>query len=168
MPTLEESYGAFPGGDPRGFRPDKYAATAEELAAWQVACVAAEVGLPGSRDLEPAHRWAGGDGFAAHFARAMFGPGSYLIEVEDEPEPSICAVCSIEFIPGGRYPSCDCGAEFLASGGFRLGLARFLWRQRPGHLYAPLWCAFWSRTLRALGLPPAPAQDPLPDSDIPF
>lgn len=87
-----ESYGAFPGGDPRGFTPDPDCSTEEERAAHARDCAAMEAG--GQALMPPAHSWEHipemmtkdgtkvGGGFG-HVARAVYGLGTYTMRDPD-------------------------------------------------------------------------------------
>jgi hypothetical protein len=87
-----ESYGAFPGGDPREFEPDPDCSTDEERAAHQRDCEAMTAG--GQALMPPAHSWEEipemtlkdgtkvGGGFG-HVARAGYGLGTYAIKDPD-------------------------------------------------------------------------------------
>lgn len=78
-------YGAFPGGDPRGFIPEEES-TEEELRAWRAAC---EEALWAEADgkavsLEGDHLAIPGVGFVT---RCQFGLGTYLVDEEEDPDP---------------------------------------------------------------------------------
>lgn len=78
----ESTYGHFPGGDPRRFRPDPIddGTTEEEMARWKADCAAAE---QGQIQQDPAGRWIVlGEGAAVHILRGKYGLGAYTYRDE--------------------------------------------------------------------------------------
>jgi len=82
MKRVEETYGAFPGGDfdPRRFKPDREVNTAAEIAAWERLCAAWDAG---GGSIVPAHGFQS-DG--THHGGSVLGYGLYEVEADDEDD----------------------------------------------------------------------------------
>lgn len=76
--SIETGYGFFPGGDPRKFTPDDECNTAEELAAWELACAEWDKG----NEVRPMHGCVLADGRIVNLS--TFGLGSYVYEWDEE------------------------------------------------------------------------------------
>lgn len=79
----EQTYGYFPGGDPRLFTPDVDVCTPEEIEAHRSACSAADAG--DSKEHPPGHGLLQrGDGGFALWHGGPFGVGVYEIDVDED------------------------------------------------------------------------------------
>jgi len=77
---VDESYGPFPGGDPRSFEPDHEVCTAEEIEAHRLACIAWDKGEGEDRGPSCA---TFGDGSA--WTGTGYGVGTYTWEHDVVP-----------------------------------------------------------------------------------
>jgi len=111
---MKFSYGFFPGGDPRTFRPDPDASTEAEQHAWEGACWWADelesrglpVGVPGScRTFSHARH---GKYSVGIFLVSQFGLGTYTYE-DEEWEPVKPAHCGV--LPGCQVTRCVCACD---------------------------------------------------------
>lgn len=84
--TAGHTYGYFPGGDPRDFRPDEECCTPAEIAAWEADCAKWNAGQ--QEPTPPAGVWS--DDGAIHILAPRYGLGSYVFR-----DPDIEAIIAV-------------------------------------------------------------------------
>lgn len=84
----EQSYGFFPGGDPRDFTPDFEGCTPQEIEAWKEACDSWNRGE--KVVCEGSHRWlVDAEGKVIGTATvSSFGIGTYWFDLEEDFDPT--------------------------------------------------------------------------------
>lgn len=100
---MGQSYGYFPGGDPRDFEPDVECCTEEEMAAHKKACAEWDAG---EQTKHEAHRHdvstsADGKVTVSMSVSGAFGMGSYTIHDPMAEAAMALVVAALETLPNG-------------------------------------------------------------------